>query len=142
MPNAVSPKVAIVILNYNTRELLEKFLPSVLATEYAHNEVWVVDNASTDDSVAYCKANFSQVQLLVTEKNLGYAGGYNWALSQIKADYYVLLNSDVEVSSNWINPLVEMAVSDPTIGAIQPKILDYKNKTKFEYAGASGGFFR
>ena len=77
MPNAVSPKVAIVILNYNTRELLEKFLPSVLATEYAHNEVWVVDNASTDDSVAYCKANFSQVQLLVTEKNLGYAGGYN-----------------------------------------------------------------
>jgi GT2 family glycosyltransferase len=140
MPNAVSPKVAIVILNYNTRQLLEKFLPSVLSTEYAHNEVWVVDNASTDDSVAYCKANYGQVHLLVTDENLGYAGGYNWALSQIKADYYVLLNSDVEVSSNWINPLVERAISDPTIGAIQPKILDCKNKTKFEYAGASGGF--
>lgn len=140
MLNELQPKVAIVILNYNTRPLLERFLPNVLATEYNNKEIWVVDNASTDDSVSYCTQHFEAVKLLVTEENLGYAGGYNWALSKIEADYYVLLNSDVKVPANWINPLVEMAVSDSSIGAIQPKILDFKDTAKFEYAGASGGY--
>ena len=135
------PKVAIVILNYNTRSLLERYLDGVLATEYSNKEVWVVDNASTDDSVDYIQKHHSEsVKLLISPENYGYAGGYNWALKQIEADYYVLLNSDVRVPSNWLKPLVEMALSDKTIAAIQPKILDAKDPEKFEYAGASGGF--
>ena len=134
------PKVAVVILNYNTRPLLERFLPDVLNTQYSNTEVWVVDNASTDDSVEYMKQHFSEVKLLVSEKNLGYAGGYNWALNQIKAEYYVLLNSDVSVTPTWLDPLVEMALRSNDIAAIQPKILDAKSTEQFEYAGASGGF--
>ncbi|PCJ65588.1 MAG: dTDP-Rha--alpha-D-GlcNAc-pyrophosphate polyprenol alpha-3-L-rhamnosyltransferase [Bacteroidetes bacterium] len=134
------PKVAIVILNYNTRSLLERFLPGVLETNYSNKEVWVVDNASTDDSVEFTKSHFNEVRLLVSEKNLGFAGGYNWALDQIEADYYVLLNSDVRVTPNWLKPLVDLAISDKTIAAIQPKILDAKEPRMFEYAGASGGF--
>jgi GT2 family glycosyltransferase len=133
------PKVAIVILNYNTRPLLERFLPGVLATEYGNKEVWVADNASSDDSAEYTKTHFNDVNLIVSDKNLGYAGGYNWALDQIEADYYVLLNSDVQVPVNWLKPLVDMAIADKAIGAIQPKILDAKEPSMFEYAGASGG---
>ena len=133
------PKVAIVILNYNTRPLLERFLPGVLSTEYANKEVWVADNASTDDSAEFTKEHFKEVKLIVSDENLGYAGGYNWALSQIEADYYVLLNSDVQVPSGWLKPLVDLAIADKRIGAIQPKILDAKEPKLFEYAGASGG---
>ena len=134
------PKVAIVILNYNTRSLLERFLDGVLATSYGNKEIWVVDNASTDDSVAYVQQHYADdIKLLVSPENYGYAGGYNWALTQIEADYYVLLNSDVRVPQDWLSPLVEMAMSDKKIGAIQPKILDAKDPDKFEYAGASGG---
>jgi GT2 family glycosyltransferase len=139
--NSVQPKVAIVILNYNTRPLLERFLPSVVATEYDNKEVWVVDNASTDDSVSYIKQHFAgEVELRVSPENYGYAGGYNWALEHIDADYYVLLNSDVSVRANWLSPLVDMATADKNIGAIQPKILDAKQPELFEYAGASGGY--
>ncbi len=135
------PSVAIVILNYNTRALLEQFLPGVVASSYASKTVWVVDNASTDDSADYVRTHFTgQVELLVSPQNYGYAGGYNWALDQIDADYYVLLNSDVRVPANWLNPLVEIAEQDSKIGALQPKILDEKSNGKFEYAGASGGF--
>jgi len=138
---SVQPKVAIVILNYNTRLLLERFLPSVLATAYGNKEVWVVDNASTDDSASYIKQHFAEdIELLVSPENYGYAGGYNWALEQIEADYYVLLNSDVRVPENWLSPLVDMAIADKNIGAIQPKILDAKQPELFEYAGASGGY--
>lgn len=140
MLDELQPKVAIVILNYNTRPFLERFLPSVLATEYSNKEVWVVDNASSDDSAQFVYENFEEVKFLKTDKNLGYAGGYNWALKQIKADYYVLLNSDVRVSPNWINPLMDLMLRDPSIAAIQPKILDAKNTEMFEYAGASGGY--
>lgn len=136
----LQPKVAIVILNYNTRALLEEYLDSVIATSYVNKEVWVVDNASTDDSVSYLQQRLAYIKLLVTPENYGYAGGYNWALNQIDADYYVLLNSDVRVAENWLSSLVEMALSDTQIGAIQPKILDVKDSHKFEYAGASGGF--
>lgn len=137
----MQPSVAIVILNYNTRALLGQFLAGVVASSYASKTVWVVDNASTDDSVDYVKTNFAgRVELLVSPQNYGYAGGYNWALDQIDSEYYVLLNSDVRVHPDWLNSLVDMAVRDPKIGAIQPKILDEKNSRKFEYAGASGGF--
>jgi GT2 family glycosyltransferase len=140
MLESLQPKVAIVILNYNTRPLLERFLPIVLATEYENKEVWLVDNASTDDSVSFCKTHFATTHILASEKNLGYAGGYNWALNQIEADYFVLLNSDVKVTPNWLNPLVSLAISDIQIAAIQPKILDFKDTAKFEYAGACGGY--
>ena len=136
----LQPKVSIVILTYNNKSFIERFMPSVLATTYANKEVWVADNASSDGSAAYTFEYFPEVKILESRENLGYAGGYNWALEQIDADYYVLLNSDVRVTPNWLNPLVELALSDPKIVAIQPKILDVKDENKFEYAGASGGY--
>ena len=137
----VSPKVAIVVLNYNTQNLLEKYLNYILATAYNNMDVWVVDNASTDNSVAFLESQFQeQIKILVSTENRGYAGGYNWALNQIEAEFYVLINSDVRVSKNWLKPLVNLAISNSNIGAIQPKILDDKNPEYFEYAGASGGY--
>lgn len=134
------PKVSIVILNYNTRHFLQKFLPGVLATDYENFEVVLADNASKDDSVEFVKQNFPTVKIIVLSENYGFAGGYNKALAQVKADYFVLLNSDVEVPKDWLKPLVALAESDSNIAAVQPKLLDYKDKTKFEYAGGSGGF--
>jgi len=133
--------VAIVVLNYNTEVLLSKYLPSILATNYDNKEIWVVDNASTDGSLALLHENYlDQIKVLQTPKNLGYAGGYNWALSQINAKYYVLINSDVRVTKDWLQPLVKMAENNDQIAAIQPKILADKNPDFFEYAGASGGY--
>lgn len=140
MIETVWPRVAVVVLNYNTKELLERFIPSILATAYPNMFIVLADNASTDGSGEYALQKFPQITLLRLEKNLGYAGGYNEALKKIKADYYVLLNSDVEVPSNWLMPMVTMAMRDPMYGAIQPKIKDYKSKTLFEYAGAAGGY--
>ena len=136
----MNPSVAVVILNYNTKYFLEKFLKSVVNSSYSNFQVYVADNASTDDSVKFIIDQYPQIKLIVLEKNYGFTGGYNRALKQINSDYYILLNSDVEVKSDWIEPLVELAEKTPNIGAIQPKILDYKNPTKFEYAGACGGF--
>ncbi len=133
------PHVAVVILNYNGRKFLETFLPSVL-THSTEAEVVVADNASTDDSVAFLKNNFPQVRLIINPYNGGFATGYNLALRQIQADYYVLLNSDIEVTPNWIGPIVDLMESNPNIIAVQPKILSYFDRTKFEYAGAAGGF--
>lgn len=134
------PKVAVVILNFNTVDFLKQFLKYVVATNYSNLEVVFIDNASSDDSVAFVKQNFSDVKIIQLENNYGFTGGYNRGLKQVEADYYVLLNSDVEVDENWLQPLVDLAESDKNIAAIQPKILDYKNKSLFEYAGASGGF--
>jgi len=134
------PKVAIVILNYNTRGFLEKFLPGVMATDYENVEIVVADNASKDDSVEFVQTNFPSVTLISLKENYGFAGGYNRALDTVKADYFVLLNSDVEVTNDWLRPLVEVAESDKSIAAVQPKLLDYKDRSKFEYAGGSGGF--
>lgn len=134
------PKVAVVILNFNTVDFLKQFLKHVVATNYSNLEVVLIDNASSDDSVAFVKKNFGDVKIIQLENNYGFTGGYNRGLKQVEADYYVLLNSDVEVDENWLQPLVDLAESDKNIAAIQPKILDYKNKTIFEYAGASGGF--
>jgi GT2 family glycosyltransferase len=134
------PSVAIVILNYNGRSYLEKFLPSVLSSTYANKQVIVADNASTDESIQFLQQQYPSVQILVNKKNLGFAGGYNWALKQIKADYYVLLNSDVEVTANWIEPIIDLMEKDKAIAACQPKILSYNQKDSFEYAGAAGGW--
>lgn len=135
-----NPKVAVVILNYSTRNWLEKFLPIVIKTNYSNLEIVVADNASKDDSIEFIKKNFPEVTLLQFHKNFGYTGGYNKALGLIKADYYVLLNSDIEVDANWLSPLVELAEKDKEIAAIQPLIIDWKDKSRYEYAGAAGGF--
>lgn len=132
-------KVAIVILNYNGRNFLEKFLPSVIkySSDYT---IYVADSASKDDSVIWMQTNYPQIQLIQFSNNHGYAGGYNRALTQVKAEYYVLLNSDVEVTPNWLSPMIELLDKQPQIAACQPKLLAYDNKTQFEYAGASGGY--
>jgi len=134
------PSVAVVILNWNGRAFLEKFLPSVLASMYDPLTVYVADNASTDDSVLFLQQHFPQVKILVNSENEGFAKGYNTALRQVEASYYVILNSDVEVDPNWITPVITMMERDKNIAACQPKIISYKNKDAFEYAGASGGF--
>jgi GT2 family glycosyltransferase len=134
------PAVAIVILNYNGRNYLEKFLPSVIATTYTNKKIIVADNGSADDSIAFLKSNFPSVEIILLERNFGFAGGYNEALKQIESDYYILLNSDVEVSANWVEDLIALMESDKNIAACQPKILSYTEKNKFEHAGACGGW--
>ncbi len=134
------PLVAIVILNWNGKAFLNKFLPSVLESTYKNKRIILADNASTDDSVKFVQQNFSEVEIIINDTNEGFAKGYNTALKQIDADYFVLLNSDVEVTPNWIEPIIELMQSDKLIAACQPKILAYEAKNKFEYAGASGGW--
>lgn len=134
-------KVAVVILNYNGRTFLERFLPNVMEnTNDAVADIVVADNASTDDSVAFMKEHYPNIRLIVNDFNGGFATGYNLALRQIEAEYYVLLNSDIEVTPHWIEPVVRLMDSDPGIAACQPKIRSYYERTKFEYAGAAGGF--
>ena len=133
--------IAVVILNYNGRHFLEKFLEGVVRHSNDENTtVYVADNGSTDTSVSYLKEHFPEVKLIISEVNYGFAGGYNYALKQIEADYYVLLNSDVEVSANWITPIIDLMESDKTIAACQPKVLAHYNKNLFEHAGGSGGW--
>lgn len=137
----MAPQTAIVILNYNGVSWLEKFLPVLIAhTPVQNTQIWVADNASTDVSLPIVKRKFPSVNTLKLPKNYGFAQGYNIALKSIKADYYVLLNSDVEVTKGWLQPLTECLSSDETIVACQPKILSYDRKDHFEYAGASGGY--
>jgi GT2 family glycosyltransferase len=134
-------KVAIVILNWNGKKYLERFLPGLIERSLSDGvEIWVADNASGDDSVAYIENNFSSVKLIKFDINHGFAKGYKLALNQIQAEYYVLLNSDVDVTSNWLEPLIKMMDHDKSIGACMPKIRAYNNKEYFEYAGAAGGF--
>jgi GT2 family glycosyltransferase len=133
-------KIAIVILNWNGKHFLQQFLPSVLSSSYPHYEVVVVDNGSADDSVAFLEENYPGMRRILFQQNLGFAKGYNEALKQIEADYYVLLNSDVEVTANWLEPMVQLLESDPSIAACQPKLLSFKNRKLFEYAGAAGGW--
>ena len=123
--------------------MLERFLPSVLEhsrTEEMDVSVIVADNGSSDDSVAFMQERYPQVRLILLDKNYGFAEGYNRALSQVEADYYVLLNSDVECTPNWIQPVVEMMERDPQVAIAQPKLLMYDQKDTFEYAGGAGGF--
>ncbi len=134
------PSVAVVILNYNGRNFLEKFLPSVVGGSYTNMKLVVADNASTDDSVLFLQNKFPSVELLLLDKNYWFAEGYNRALAMVQADYYVLLNSDVEVTPGWLNPVIALMESDTTIAACQPKILSWHQKDQFEYAGAAGGW--
>lgn len=132
-------KVAVVILNWNGRKLLEQFLPSVV--NYSGDAtIYVADNNSTDDSVKFLQSNYPKVNLIQNKRNLGYAGGYNLAFKSVAEEIVVLLNSDVEVSENWLEPILKTFEQEKEVAAIQPKILDFKRKEYFEYAGAAGGF--
>lgn len=137
---AANPSVAVVILNWNGKHYLQKFLPSVMESDYSNLEIIVADNASTDDSINFLQEHYPQIKIIQNASNDGYAGGYNCALKKVDADIFVLLNSDVEVTKNWIHPIVALMQSDENIAACQPKILSYTNKELFEYAGAAGGW--
>jgi GT2 family glycosyltransferase len=132
-------KVAVVILNWNGKAFLEKFLPSVLAHS-ASATIVVADNNSTDDSVSFLKNNYPTIRIIEIAENGGYTKGYNTALKEIEAEYYILLNSDIEVTPNWIEPIIQLMEKDTSIAACQPKILDFNNRDYFEYAGAAGGY--
>ena len=132
-------KIAVVILNWNGVKLLEQFLPSVVQFS-PEATIYVADNASTDDSVAFVKANFPTVQIVKNSENYGFAQGYNEALKQIDAEIYALVNSDIEVTENWLQPIIDTFEAEPNTAIIQPKLLDFKNKVYFEYAGAAGGY--
>ena len=136
----MAPTIAIVILNWNGRKYLEKFLPFVTASTIPGAEVIVADNASTDDSIAFLREKYPGLRIITLDRNYGFAGGYNEALKQVKSDYYVLLNSDVEVHPGWLEPAIALLENDHSIGACQPKILMYDDRTRFEYAGAAGGW--
>lgn len=133
-------RVAIIILNWNGKKFLEQFLPKVCEYSGAAVSVVVADNASTDDSVPYLEKNFPTVRVIRNAENGGFAYGYNASLKHINAEYYILLNSDVEVTKNWVEPIITLMESDATIGAVQPKIKSFSNPGYFEYAGAAGGF--
>ena len=132
-------QVAVVILNYNGQELLRKFLPSVLKFS-GGSKIIVADNNSSDESLIVLEKEFPQVEVIRISSNLGFCGGYNYALSKVEAKYFILLNSDVEVTENWIEPVISLFENNTSIAAAQPKILSYSNKQSFEYAGAGGGF--
>ena len=136
----MEPNVAIVILNWNGQKFLEQFLPGVVKTNYPNLQVIVADNASTDHSISFLAQHYPNIHVIVNHQNYGFAEGYNRALAQVEADYFVLLNSDVEVPENWITPVIDLMESDNSIAAAQPKIKWQQNKSMLEYAGAAGGF--
>ncbi len=133
-------KVAVVILNYNGAKLLKQFLPSVIEHTPSWCEIIVADNASTDNSLQVMKEHFPQIKIIPLSENTGFAGGYNRALKQVDSEYYVLLNSDIEVTAQWIEPVIQFMDANEDVVACQPKILAYHQKDEFEHAGASGGF--
>jgi GT2 family glycosyltransferase len=136
----VNPTIAIVILNWNGRTHLERFLPSVMATTYPAHTIYVADNASADDSIKFLQEFYPSVKIIQLPENFGFARGYNEALKQINTDYYVLLNSDVEVQPGWIEPIMNLMEHDRSVAVCQPKILMHAHKELFEYAGAAGGW--
>ena len=136
----MKPSVAVVILNWNGKAYLKQFLPGILLSEYDNLQIIVGDNASTDDSVPFLQENFPTVKIIQNDINYGFAGGYNKVLERVEADYFILLNSDVEVIPNWIQPVIDLMESDVQIAAAQPKIKWQLDKTQFEYAGAAGGY--
>ncbi|KIX22876.1 glycosyl transferase family 2 [Flavobacterium sp. 316] len=132
-------KIAVVILNWNGVSLLKQFLPSVI--QYSDEaSIYVIDNNSTDDSINTLKEDFPSVNIIENSGNFGFAKGYNEGLKTIKEPYLALVNSDIEVTENWLQPIIDIFDAEPKTAIIQPKILDFKNKTHFEYAGAAGGF--
>lgn len=138
-PSTENTSVAIVILNWNGVHLLEKFLPSVVLHSKGA-KIYVADNASTDHSIAFVETHFPSVKIIRNSENFGFAKGYNEALKSVEEDLYVLVNSDIEVTANWLEPALQRFKNQTKTAIIQPKIRDYKNKAFFEYAGAAGGF--
>lgn len=133
-------KVAVVILNYNGKNWLEKFLPNVIQYSEAIADIIIADNKSTDDSLTFLSENYSDLKTIINDQNGGFAKGYNDALSHLDYEYFLLLNSDIELVENWLEPLVSFLDQNPDYAACQPKVRAYNDKTKFEHAGASGGF--
>ena len=134
-------KTAVVILNWNGKKFLEQFLPTLVEnTQTPNTEIIIADNNSKDDSINFLNKNYPKIRQINFDQNYGFTGGYNKALDQIEAEYFVLLNSDIEVSENWLTPLINLMDSDSSIAACQPKILSYHQKEYFEYAGAAGGY--
>jgi GT2 family glycosyltransferase len=134
------PRVAVVILAWNGKKFLEKFLPSVVSSTYANLEICVADNHSTDGTADYIREHWPKLKLIRLERNEGFAAGYNSALTQVSADYFVLLNQDVEIVPGWIEPVIALMEKDAAIAAAQPKLMDFRQREKFEYAGGAGGF--
>jgi GT2 family glycosyltransferase len=134
------PSVAIIILNWNTVNYLKQFLPSIIQSRYPGKEIYVVDNFSTDGSVSMLKSVFPEVHVICMPENRGYAYSYNYALSAIISDYYILINSDIEVTGDFIAPVIRFMQTDAAIGICQPKLLSMAEKQTFEYAGAAGGW--
>ncbi len=133
-------RTAVVILNWNGLQHLQEFLPSVMRNTPPDVRIVVADNGSTDASLAFVEQYYPDVEIVRLDRNYGFAEGYNRALKEVEAEYYVLLNSDVEVTPRWIEPLVAMLDEDKTVAAVAPKLLAYHDRTRFEYAGAAGGF--
>ena len=134
------PKVAIVILNWNGKKFLEQFLPSVFLSTYSNYEVIIADNGSSDDSISFIEQKYPSIRLIRFEKNMGFAKGYNEALRLVNSPYFILLNSDVEVTPGWLEPMVNLLENNSNIAACQSKLLSYDNRHLFEYAGAAGGW--
>ncbi|MBC7848729.1 MAG: glycosyltransferase family 2 protein [Chitinophagaceae bacterium] len=134
------PSVALVILNWNTAAYLKRFIPALIAATYPNKEIYVIDNNSTDNSVELLQNNFPQVHVLRQEENKGFAAGYNSGLRQIDADYFLIINSDLEATPGFIEPLVALMENDKNIAACQSKLLSLNDKRTFEYAGAAGGW--
>ncbi len=134
-------RIAIVILNWNGQEFLERFLPGVVRHSSSPGmKIIVADNGSSDDSLEFIRNKFKKIEIIELDKNYGFAGGYNKAFERINSEYYILLNSDVAVSENWIEPIIKKMDDDPVVAAAMPKIISYHDRSKFEYAGAAGGF--
>ncbi len=133
-------KTAVVILNWNGKKFLEKFLPFVIEYSRGDAEIIIADNDSSDDSLAFMQANYPEIRIIKNTENGGFSKGYNDALTQVEAKYYILLNSDIEVTENWIKPVIALMDSDENIAVCQPKLRSYTERDKFEYAGAAGGF--
>ena len=134
-------RISVAILNYNGEKYLKKFLPSIINfTDKKISSIYVIDNNSSDNSILLIKQKFPSIKVILNKKNYGYAKGYNVGLKNIKSDYIVLINNDVEVSKNWLIPMFNSMEQNNKIGSCQPKILSYENRTSFEYAGASGGY--
>ncbi len=132
-------KIAVVILNWNGAQLLEQFLPKIIQFS-PEATIYVADNASTDNSINVLKNSFPEVEIIINQQNYGFAKGYNEALKEVNADVFALVNSDIEVTPDWLKPIIKTFQTEKNTAIIQPKILDYKDKSKFEYAGAAGGF--